>query len=328
MIGQGTPLPDFAYQVPLLSLPAVFCTTVDTAPACVPYLSAEPRSVEKWGRELATIRGFRVGIVWQGSQRYGGDAHRSAALREFAPLAGIPGVQLISLQKGPGVEQLRDAAGWNIIDLGSRLDDFADTAAVMKHLDLVISVDTAVVHLAGALGVPAWVALCTASDWRWLLDREDSPWYPTVRLFRQRRWGDWAGAFGRMADALRQRQRSRATPIVTAIAASELFDKIAALEVERSRLRNDDQLVRVQIELGRLVLAKSRCLQPSADLDSLVGLLRGANDKRQEIEEDLDAWETQPDDGERQRDLATLLLRVNRRRCEIKRQLDELLTVG
>jgi Glycosyltransferase family 9 (heptosyltransferase) len=142
----------------------------------------------------------RVGIAWQGSRKYGGDAHRSAPLRALAALADVPGVRLISLQMGPGAEQLREATDWDVIDLGGRLKDFVDTAAVMKHLDLVISVDTAVAHLAGALGVPVWLALCTASDWRWLQGRDDSPWYLTARLFRQK-------AMGRLARRLRAHGR-------------------------------------------------------------------------------------------------------------------------
>jgi hypothetical protein len=118
-------------------------------------------------------------------------------------MAGIPGLKLFVLQKGLGTEQLDELGGrWPVIDLGGRLDDFMDTAAVLPHLDLVITPDTSLAHLAGALGVPVWVAIPFASDWRWLLDREDTPWYPTMRLFRQRRWGDWDDVFGRMAQEL------------------------------------------------------------------------------------------------------------------------------
>ena len=126
-------------------------------------------------------------------------------LLAFAPLAGVPGVRLVSLQKGPGREQLPDLADrLGVLDLADQLEDFADTAAVMSNLDLVITVDTAVAHLAGALGIPVWVALPLVPDWRWLLEREDSPWYPSMRLFRQSAWGDWAGVFERLTEALRQ----------------------------------------------------------------------------------------------------------------------------
>jgi hypothetical protein len=129
---------------------------------------------------------------------------------EFAPLAAIPGVQLVSLQKGPGSEELPAlAANWPVIDLTERLDKsagpFMDTAAVMKNLDLVVTADTVASHLAGALGVPVWVALPTVPDWRWMVGRDDSPWYPSVRLFRQERGGDWGSVFRRIAEAVQRR---------------------------------------------------------------------------------------------------------------------------
>ena len=124
-------------------------------------------------------------------------------LRTFAPLAGISGVRLVSLQKGPGREQLSELADrMEVLDLADELVDFADTAALMSNLDLVITVDTAVAHLAGAMGLPVWVVLPLFPDWRWLLDRDDSPWYPSMRLFRQTAWGEWEGVFKRLTDAL------------------------------------------------------------------------------------------------------------------------------
>jgi len=127
-------------------------------------------------------------------------------VRQFAPLAKIDGVRLVNLQKGTGAEQIAGNEGLEIIDLGPQLDEvagpFMDTAAVMKNLDLVVTSDTAVAHLAGALAVPVWVALGVNSDWRWLADREDSPWYPTMRLFRQRRPGDWTDVFARLSAQL------------------------------------------------------------------------------------------------------------------------------
>ena len=125
--------------------------------------------------------------------------------RVFEPLARLEGVRLFSLQKDTGSEQLAQNAGrFPIADLGSRLETFMDTAAVLENLDLIVACDTAVVHLAGALGIPVWVALPFAPDWRWLLDRDDSPWYPCMRLFRQKRWGDWDEVFQRIVQALRK----------------------------------------------------------------------------------------------------------------------------
>ena len=155
---------------------------------------------------MGLVAGFKIGIVWRGSPTLENDRARSIPLRCFESLAGLPGVQWFSLQKGAGVEELPDIAGrFPLIEMGSRLDDFMDTAAVLKNLDLVIACDTAVAHLAGAIGVPVWVALPFAADWRWLLDRNDSPWYPTMRLFRQRQPGDWAGVFAEIKSALAAR---------------------------------------------------------------------------------------------------------------------------
>jgi hypothetical protein len=206
VVAQGDPLPGFDVQAPLLSLPRIFRTRADSIPASIPYLAAEPERVERWGREMVFGR-CKIGIAWQGSPQFRLDAKRSIPLAEFAPLAAVPGVQLYSLQKGTGQEQIALAIQhFPLIDLGSRLDDgtglIEDTAAVLKKLDLVICCDTMLAHLAGALAVPAWVAVPAVSDWRWQLGRSDSPWYPTLRLFRQERAGDWAAVFGHMAQEL------------------------------------------------------------------------------------------------------------------------------
>jgi len=205
----------FDAYVPLLSLPGVFGTLLETVPDAVPYLTADRQRVEHWQRELPGDDKLKVGIGWQGNRDYPGDYYRSMPLAHFAPLADCPNVKLYSLQKGFGSEQL---AAWSermsIADLGSKLDEgtgaFVDTAAVMMNLDLVITSDTAIAHLAGALGVPVWVALTWVPDWRFLLDRESMPWYPTMRLFRQKQFGEWTGVFARIADQLRSLSKDRA----------------------------------------------------------------------------------------------------------------------
>jgi tetratricopeptide (TPR) repeat protein len=204
---RGAALPAFDVQAPLLSLPGLLGTSLETIPAYIPYLHADPQRVERWRRELAAIRAFKIGIAWRGSSGYRWDRQRSVPLHHFARLAQIPGVQLVSLQKGEGSEQLASvAASFPVTDLAPRLDEdggaFVDSAAVMKSMDLVISSDTAVAHLAGALGVPVWVALSVGSDWRWLRNREDTPWYPTMRLFRQAQEGKWDEVFEKMARAV------------------------------------------------------------------------------------------------------------------------------
>jgi Flp pilus assembly protein TadD len=214
VIARGEPLPAHDLQVPLLSLPRVFRTALAAVPAEVPYLRADPALVEHWRGELGTTAAFKVGIAWQGNPDFPGDAMRSMPLAHFAPLARIPGVHLISLQKGRGQEQIKVVTRrFAVTDLGGRFDEaagpFMDTAAVMKNLDLIITSDSAIAHLAGALGARVWVALAIGPDWRWLVDREDSPWYPTMRLFRQRRAHDWDEVFERIAAELRREEARR-----------------------------------------------------------------------------------------------------------------------
>jgi tetratricopeptide (TPR) repeat protein len=204
---QDPRMPDFDVHAPLMSLPGIMGTTVANVPAAVPYIFAHPEGVEHWQKLLQSTGGFRIGVCWQGSRAHSGDRQRSFALAELSALARLPNVSLISLQAGVGREQLDSVrAQFPVTDFGAGLDRdsgaFMDTAAIMKHLDLVITCDTAIGHLAGALGVPVWLALSTVSDWRWLLDRQDTPWYPTMRLFRQKELGSWRPVFAQMAREL------------------------------------------------------------------------------------------------------------------------------
>lgn len=209
------PLPSFDTYAPLLSLPRILGTTLATIPADVPYLYADAELISRWDDEFLSVPGFRVGIVWQGSPDCPGDRVRSIPLKHFESLAQVPGTHLVSLQKGTGLEQLRDIS-FDVIVLDQRLDKaagpFTDTAAVMMNLDLIVTSDTSIAHLAGALGAPVWVALQNIPAWGWLLDREDSPWYPTMRLFRQRRAGDWEDVFKRIARELEKQVLAERTP--------------------------------------------------------------------------------------------------------------------
>lgn len=214
ILGENALPPKCDYHAMLLSMPLHFS---DTIPAAVPYLSAEPRRADYWNDRLGA-RGFKIGISWQGEKSWQGedkpeDRARSFALLLFQRISKIQGVRLISLQKGDGIEQLATLPDGMIVEtLGEEFDagsqSFLDTAAVMQSLDLVISADTAIAHLAGALGRPFWVALKQVPDWRWLLDREDSPWYPSCRLFRQRRPDDWDDVFSRMEAEIRRQLTS------------------------------------------------------------------------------------------------------------------------
>jgi tetratricopeptide (TPR) repeat protein len=220
LIAAGAPLPHFDVQVALLSLPGIFRTNLATIPKSVPYLRADPGLVEYWRKELQPLGGFKIGIAWQGNPKNTDDRYRSVPLAHFETLARREGVRLVSLQQGPGAEQLKEWARridnppsmnevpslgnkMSILDLSDRLGAFIDTAAVMMNLNLVVTVDNAVAHVAGALGVPTWTLLPYAPDWRWLLERSDSPWYPTMRLFRQSRFGDWSDVFERVHEELR-----------------------------------------------------------------------------------------------------------------------------
>jgi tetratricopeptide (TPR) repeat protein len=209
LVAEATELPPFDCHAPLMSLPGLLGTTLATVPADVPYLRPDAGLAEAWGRRLKRLKGYKVGIAWQGNPHHKWDRWRSVLLTQFAPLAAVPRVRLVSLQDGPGTEQLAALAGrFAVTPPGPEFGAagaLADTAAVIASLDLVVTVDTATTHLAGALGVPVWVPLPALVDWRWLLDRDDSPWYPTLRLFRQRSLGDWEPVFERMAAELRRR---------------------------------------------------------------------------------------------------------------------------
>jgi Flp pilus assembly protein TadD len=199
----------FDAQIAISSLPRAFATRLDNAPAAVPYLFAETCRIPRWADQIGA-NGFRIGCVWQGNANPEADTARSFALRALAPLAAVPGVRLVSLQSGYGEQQLWDnPPDFPVLRLSADYDvgghAFLDAAAAMESLDLVVTCDTSMAHLAGALGRPVWVALKRDSEWRWLRGRDDSPWYPTMRLFRQKTAGDWAGVFDAMVQALRTR---------------------------------------------------------------------------------------------------------------------------
>ncbi|MGD0768694.1 MAG: tetratricopeptide repeat-containing glycosyltransferase family protein [Tepidisphaeraceae bacterium] len=233
IVAFGQPLPAFDLHCPLPSLPHVLGTTLGDIPQTVPYLSPEPALVEAWSRTLGAGDGqLRVGLAWAGNPQFESDRTRSLNLQQLAPLAAaaeakptateakptateakptateekptVRGVRFYSLQKGAaGAQAKNPPAGLDLVDLGPKLNDFADTAAVMSLMDLIITTDTSVPHLAGALARPVWVMLQFVPDFRWLMDREDSPWYPSMRLFRQRSPGDWDSVIARVVNSLR-----------------------------------------------------------------------------------------------------------------------------
>ena len=203
---------NFDFHCPLMSLPLAFGTRVETIPSPVPYLWANPFRATAWRERLAQLGGLKVGLVWAGSGKVRAVDLRLMRLEQMRQFGAVDGVTLVSLQKGEPASQTRPPPpGLAIHDWTDELTDFADTAALIAALDLVISVDTAVAHLAGALGKPVWVLLHHSPDWRWLLDREDSPWYPTMRLFTQPYPGDWATVLRRVSSELRDFASDRPT---------------------------------------------------------------------------------------------------------------------
>lgn len=263
-------------EIPLLSLPGLLGTRVTTIPAEVPYLRADQKLVDAWRQRLARIPGLRVGIAWQGNAAAEGDRYRSIPLEQFEGLARLPGIRLISLQKGFGCEQIPGASDRvSVVDFGAAIDEgtgnFMDTAAIMKSLDLVITCDTSIAHLAGGLGVDTWVLLSAAADHRWLLGREDSPWYPTVKLFRQERLGDWHGVMSRVAAALRRRSASPVDATTNANVA-------ARINAETLHKRGREQFEKGQVAVAidcfeRAVLSN----RESADAHHDLGVALAAN---------------------------------------------------
>jgi hypothetical protein len=218
LVPLGYPTPNFDVYAPLMSLPGILGTTLETVPAAIPYLTPPAESnvrVISPGSDTAkqqTQRSkppLKVGIAWSGGHLYKKNQSRSCPLKHFEPLLQLPDIAYYSLQKGIAQTTLAELV-WEtqIQDLGSQLGDMADTAAAIAQLDLVITVDTSIAHLAGALGKPVWVLLTYLPDWRWMLHREDTPWYPTMRLFRQTQPGDWQGVLDRVSQELFQHSAS------------------------------------------------------------------------------------------------------------------------
>ena len=326
---------NFDYQSALLSLPFAFGTNLERIPAETPYLHAEPERARKWKDKLGD-QGFKIGIAWRGSKAGKVDIGRSFALAEFLGVSQLPNVRLISLQKNEGVEQLRELPeGMKVETLGDDYDAgddaFLDTAAVMENLDLIISSDTSIAHLAGALGRPVWVALKYVPDWRWMLDRTDSPWYPSMRLFRQHTRDDWRGVHSDIEDALReligaadqQAKKGRLKTPLTPISWGELIDKITILEIKS---------VEIVKELARTnVLKELLLLQGIADKHGVCGDIA-------DLERDLKAvnsalWRIEDAIREKERrgefdaefiELARSVYKRNDERALIKRQINNI----
>lgn len=324
----------FDIYAPIVSLCGLLKINEKNMPRKVPYVLPDPERVAQWKPQLDAIEGFKIGLCWQGSKTFIGDIFRSIPLRHFAPLA-LPGVKLISLQKGYGVEQIA-SSGVPVVELPN-LDSsggaMMDTAAVMQHLDLVITSDTAIAHLAGAMGIPCWVALSTSSDWRWQRNREDNEWYPTLRVFRQKTLGDWPGVFAQMTEALKDRMTGKdvspARPLPEIIRVpvppGEVFDKITILQIKSDRIKDPAKLANIRTELAELTAVRDRGYPASAALDALVFDLRSINEKLWEIEDDIRDCERDKDFGPKFIELARAVYTTNDRRAAVKRSINDLL---
>jgi tetratricopeptide (TPR) repeat protein len=328
LVAERPPGERFDAQIAVSSLPRAFATRVDAVPTSVPYLAAEPERIGKWAARIG-FGGFKIGVVWQGNPNPEADMARSLPLAAFAPLAAIPGVRLISLQVGHGVEQLADPpTGMRVETLGDDFDSgpdgFVDTAAAMAALDLVVTCDTSVAHLAGALARPTWVALKQDAEWRWLRDRDDSPWYPTMRLFRQTQRGVWGDVFDAMAAELKllvpTAGDGRTIDIPGAV--GELIDKIAILRIKERRIDAADKVANVRRELALLT---AKLEDAGIDRDALSPLeaeLATVNEELWDVEDEIRLCEKAGDFGERFIALARAVYVTNDRRAAIKREIN------
>lgn len=323
----------FDAQIAVSSLPRAFGTRLENIPAPVPYLRAEAEVRAKWAARIGA-EGFKIGIHWQGNPNPAADIGRSFPLAALAPLAAWPNVRLISLQKGAGIEQLASLPpGMAVETLGEDFDAgpdaFLDTAAAIAHLDLVVTCDTSIAHLAGALGAPVWVALKHVAEWRWLRERVDSPWYPSMRLFRQAERDQWGELFTRMAavlaplveaDAPSAQKRAIAIPG----AVGELIDKITILEIKSERMSDAGKLRNVRNELGLLQALQADESLASVELDKLRADLKAVNAELWEIEDNIRICENKSDFGPAFVALARAVYQQNDRRAALKLEINRL----
>jgi len=342
----GETLPYFDLQIPVMSLPHKLECTAEELLDVSPYLGADPALTQEWGTKLAHDKNIKIGICWDCSAYY--DSFRSPLsqktlhLSVFESLAQLPNVSLYSLQFGDAQNQIHEV-NFTVHEFGPDFDNthgrFMDTAALMKNLDLVLTVDTSVAHLAGALGVPVWVVLPSVADWRWMKDRDDCPWYPTMRLFRQEEYGNWKSVFENVKTALHERTQKRSgtiktpspsvqqkTDIVTAeISIGELIDKITILQLKNKYIKNEAKLKNVRKELAVLCHTLDTKVPKSAKLDELTEKLYNINQELWDIEDDCRDKERNKEFDDEFIQITRSVYITNDKRCAVKRQINELL---
>jgi len=270
----GTQLPDHDFAISLMSLPHILKTTVDTVPNKLPYLYADLKLTEQWYRALSHDKNFKIGLCWQGNPNYTTPflrhtvAAKSVTASTFAPLADCAGVSFYSLQKISGTDQLKDLPAHFVVnDFGQRLDEehgrFMDTAAIIQNLNLVLTVDTSIAHLAGGLGVPVWLLLPNPPDWRWMLDRTDTPWYPNMRLFRQPTPGDWDSVIkevGAELTKLIHQEHATEDLMLADRTMHEIIEKIGTLQTMLKKIQHPQQLNTLRAEFEAMQLKIRKCL--------------------------------------------------------------------
>jgi len=332
---------------PLLQIPRAMGIDPKTYADGVPYLSADPARVKSWARKMAG-KGFKIGICWAGNADSPAEKGRSAPLEAFAPLAAIPGVKLFSLQKGKSVEEISTVSfRRELYDFGENLDAgpqaFLDTAAVMISLDLVVTVDTSVAHLAGALGRPVFTMLRVEPDWRWLARESDTVWYPTMRLFRQEKSGDWSGPMQRIVaevrrmaglDAPAAEPQSTISETVTdkadagsapliPVSVGELADRVGILAIKLEKITDEDKRIIAQRHFDALNPNLQSHIENNALIGQLHNELKDLNAELWDVEDALRRHESEQKFDDEFVDLARSVYRLNDRRAALKRQIDE-----
>ncbi|MBX9678672.1 MAG: tetratricopeptide repeat protein [Gemmataceae bacterium] len=277
----------FDVQAPLLSLPRILGHKLEDVPSATPYVFADPAVQPRWRQRADKLEGLKVGIVWQGNPQYAGDRWRSIGLPLLGRVAGTPGVSVVSLQKGHGAEQLKDWNGAKIDDWSEDFSaDFRDVAAAVASLDLVIAVDTAIAHLAGALGKPVWILIPFSSDWRWLRNRDDSVWYPTARLYRQKRSGDWEEVVARLEkDLAALASASPRKPLLIELDPEEAAWALATLSILPEAPGRIGRLTAMRQKLTHcLGVDAARAVIAAADELATARSSNGSDEKRREKE--------------------------------------------
>lgn len=329
-------VPDFDFQIALLSLPHAFKTKLETIPRLVPYLAADPERASKWAERIGS-HGFRIGICSHGNAKL--NLQRTLPLAFFLKLAVIPGVRLISLMKDEVLYRESASEGWPEIeelkienlgpDYDAGSDSFLDCAAVMQNLHLIVSSDTSISHLAGALGRPVLVAVKQVADWRWLREREDSPWYPSMRIYRQKERGNWAPVFDEIAAEVKRRMAvegfaGKRAEVSIPAAVGELIDKITILEIKESQISDSAKLANVRHELELLTKVRAKGQFFDDNLVPLQTELKSVNGQLWELEDRLRECEVK---GKFDGDFihfARQVYKTNDRRAELKREINRL----